>query len=181
MTQRGQPEIVVQRIHFEDRSGAEFERMCFAHLWHADTWASLEWRGQVGSDGGRDIWGVRPDGTTHCFQCANHARLTFRKAAADLEKLAKAPHGLPDRFTFIIGGTVSAAMRDRVRRDGERLGLPSTDVWSGVELEERVLRASIVSVIAFFRSGRWLSACSGVVKAGRSKHSAISSSWPGTW
>ena len=39
-----------------------------------------------------------------------------------------------------------------------------------------VFRASIVSVIAFFRSGRWLSACSGVVKAGRSKHSAISSS-----
>ena len=152
----------MQRIHFEDRSGAEFERMCFAHLWHADTWASLEWHGQVGSDGGRDIWGVRPDGTTHCFQCANHARLTFRKAAADLEKVAKARHGLPDRFTFIVGGTVSAAMRDRVRREGERLGLSSTGVWSGVELEERVRSATpallrrLVEGVAFPESAELL-------------------------
>jgi hypothetical protein len=26
-------------------------------------WCSLEWYGQVGSDLGRDIWGVRDDGT----------------------------------------------------------------------------------------------------------------------
>lgn len=152
VSSRARPDIVVQRVHYEDRSGAEFERMCFAHLWHAETWSSLEWYGQVGSDTGRDIWGVRPDGTTHCFQCANHARLTFRKAAADLGKVPTAPNGLPDRFTFIVGGTVSAAMRDRVRREGGRLGLRSTEVWSGAELEER-MRFRTPAVLQRFAEG----------------------------
>jgi hypothetical protein len=86
------PEIIVQRIHFEDRSGAEFERLCFAYLWHAEEWRSLEWYGQSGSDSGRDVWGLRRDGSTHPVQCANYARLSSRKAATDLSTIAAMPH-----------------------------------------------------------------------------------------
>jgi hypothetical protein len=76
-----QPEIIVQRILFEDRSGAESDWLCFAHLWHAEEWRSLEWHGQSVSDSDRDIWGLRRDGSTHPVQCANYARLSSRKAA----------------------------------------------------------------------------------------------------
>lgn len=146
------PEVVVQRIHFEDRSGTEFERLCFAHLWHSESWVSLDWYGQTGSDGGRDIWGVREDGSTHCFQCANHARLTFHKAAADLAKLAAVAGGLPDQFTLIAGGSVSVRMKERVRQEGARYGLRLIQVWSGVEFEER-LRARTPALLERFVRG----------------------------
>jgi hypothetical protein len=32
MTKRRQTEATVLPVHFEDRSGAEFERLCFAYL-----------------------------------------------------------------------------------------------------------------------------------------------------
>ena len=48
------PQVVVQPLHFEDLSGSEFERLCFAYLWHFDEWKTLEWYGQLGGDGRGD-------------------------------------------------------------------------------------------------------------------------------
>jgi hypothetical protein len=51
----------VRPVHFEDFSGAEFERLVFAyHL--CEGWTDLAWFGQTGSDQGRDIIGLRPLG-----------------------------------------------------------------------------------------------------------------------
>jgi len=33
--EKGQPEVAVLPIHFEDRGGTEFERLCFAYLLRA--------------------------------------------------------------------------------------------------------------------------------------------------
>lgn len=52
------PEVVVQSIHFEDRCGPEFERLAFAYILRVEEWDSKDWYGQLGSDSGRDIWGV---------------------------------------------------------------------------------------------------------------------------
>ena len=136
----GAPEVVVLPIHFEDRSGSEFERLCFAYLARSFSWKSIEWYGQLGGDGGRDIWAVRDDETTECFQCANYRRLQFRKVADDLRKLTTGPYGLPDSFTLIAGGKVSAALRTRIIDHAEGTGIREAAVWSGAELEERLRR-----------------------------------------
>jgi hypothetical protein len=46
---------IVQIIHFEDFSSAQFERLVFAFLLRTEKWTKLEWYGQVGADLGRDI------------------------------------------------------------------------------------------------------------------------------
>jgi hypothetical protein len=48
------PTSYVQPIHFEDFDGAQFERLVFAYHARAESWKSLEWYGQAGSDLGRD-------------------------------------------------------------------------------------------------------------------------------
>src|SRR5579872_26906 len=48
-------EKIVLPIHFEDRSGNEFERLAFAFINKYKTWDSIEWLGQSGDDDGRDI------------------------------------------------------------------------------------------------------------------------------
>ena len=82
------PAKYVQPVHFEDFDGAQFERLVFAYHARTDKWRSLEWYGQVGSDLGRDIWGIRGEVTggteSVCVQCVNRGRLTFAKAEADL-------------------------------------------------------------------------------------------------
>ena len=69
------PASTVHRIHFEDHDPRDFERLVFAYLLRTDRWVMLDWYGQVGSDLGRDIWGVRDrdDRRKHtvCIQCAN--------------------------------------------------------------------------------------------------------------
>jgi hypothetical protein len=66
MTHRRQPEATVLPVHFEDRSGSEFERLCFAYLLRAFDWNSIAWYGQLGGDAGRDIWAVRKTGEAEC-------------------------------------------------------------------------------------------------------------------
>jgi hypothetical protein len=134
------PEVSVLPIHFEDRSGSEFERLCLAYLIRAFEWKSIDWSGQLGGDRGRDIWAVRMDGETECFQCANHARLAFRKVERDLGKLAVDPRGLPARFTLITGGKVSASMKAKIVKYAMMIGLADAEVWSGPEFEERLRR-----------------------------------------
>jgi len=103
MPTRRQPEATVLPVHFEDRSGIEFERLCFAYLLRAFEWKAIDWYGQLGGDAGRDIWAVRKSGETECFQCANHARLKFKKAEEDLAKVVTGPNGAPTKFTLITG------------------------------------------------------------------------------
>ena len=131
---------MVLPIHFEDRSGSEFERLCFAYLARSNTWRSIDWYGQLGGDGGWDIWAVRDDGTTECFQCANHARLRLRKVRDDLRKLASGRLGLPDKFTLIAGGRVSATLRARILDQAKQERIGEAEVWSGPEFEERLRR-----------------------------------------
>ena len=57
------PAKTVQPIHFEDFSGTEFERLVFAYHARTEKWLQLEWYGQVGSDLGRDIWGILSNGS----------------------------------------------------------------------------------------------------------------------
>jgi hypothetical protein len=140
MTKRRQPEATVLPVHFEDRSGPEFERLCFAYLLRAFEWKAIAWYGQLGGDAGRDIWAVRKTGETECIQCANHARLKFKKAEEDLAKVVAGPNGVPAKFTLITGGKVSADMRDRVIAHATKLGIHEVEVWSGPEFEERLRR-----------------------------------------
>jgi hypothetical protein len=135
-----QLEATVLPVHFEDRSGTEFERLCFAYLLRAFDWKTIDWYGQLGGDAGRDIWAVGKTGEAECFQCANHARLKFQKAEEDLAKLLAGPNGLPTKFTLITGGKVSAEVRDRVIAHAKKLGVREVEVWSGPEFEERLRR-----------------------------------------
>lgn len=147
-----QPEIIVQRIHFEDRSGAEFERMCFAHLWHSQEWRTLEWYGQSGQTADATS-GASTATARHIATNAPTmpgSRSARRKPTSP--RVAALPHGLPNRFTFIVGGSVSAQMKNRVRQEGERHGFRAIDVWSGVELEER-LRSTTPAILRRFVEG----------------------------
>jgi hypothetical protein len=59
---------------------------------------------------------------------------------------------VPDRFIIILGGKVSAAMRDRIRQYAQSRGIASTEIWSGSEFEER-LRADAPSLLLRFCQG----------------------------
>ncbi|MCK9461341.1 MAG: hypothetical protein M0R80_17060 [Proteobacteria bacterium] len=137
---RGTPQILVGSIHFEDLSGTQFERLCFGYVLRLDTWATLDWYGQLGGDSGRDIWGVRSNGETVCYQCANHKQLKFEKARADIGKIISGPNGVPNCFVLITGHGVTAKMKDRVKTEAGTKGIGTTEIWSGVELEERLRR-----------------------------------------
>lgn len=138
----------VRPVHFEDFSGAEFERLVFAfHL--CDGWTDLAWFGQTGSDQGRDIVGVRPfddrpDQLT-VIQCVNRGSLTQAKAERDMAAAVKSPTGKPDAFKFVCRANVSAQRRDEVRKAAAALGVSSVTIWSGSEFEEHLrLRAEFL-------------------------------------
>lgn len=149
------PQIVVQRIHFEDYGGQEFERLAFAHVLSVEEWDSIAWYGQLGSDRGRDIWGQlsnRGPHSTVCYQCANHRRLLFKKASEDIDKICSGPNKTPHKFVMILGGMVSADMRTRVADYATSKGISVSEVWSGPEFEER-LRKRTPSLIQRFCEG----------------------------
>lgn len=143
MKRRG-PERTVLPIHFEDRSGIDFERLCFAYLCSTSDWFSIDWYGQLGGDGGRDIWAVRKDAqdneTSYCYQCANRKSLKFKKAQEDIDKIANGPNAVPNHFILIAGGSVAAALKARIVAYAESKGISYVQVWSGAELEERIRR-----------------------------------------
>ena len=151
------PTTAVHSIHFEDFDGSEFERLVFAYHWRSDDWRSLEWYGQVGSDLGRDIWGVREDGTKNgesfCVQCVNRKDLTFRKVAADISKVLKAPNGVPKRFRVVARCKIAAQMRDKIKNHVESLGVAKCDTWSGPEFEE-FLRKNAEPLLKRFVEGQ---------------------------
>ncbi|MGV8135067.1 MAG: hypothetical protein AB2L20_07625 [Mangrovibacterium sp.] len=129
-------ERTVLPIHFEDRSGNEFERLVFAYVFRIKEWDTLEWLGQTGDDDGRDIWGVHT-GMTYCYQCANYRSLALKKVTDDIDKFVDT--GLiPDCFTVVCGGRVSANMRNSIKKYAADKGIKETHIWNGVELEEKL-------------------------------------------
>jgi hypothetical protein len=150
------PGSYVQPIHFEDFDGSQFERLVFAYHWRSETWRSLEWYGQTGSDLGRDIWGVRDNQTTGgesvCIQCVNRTSLTFAKAEKDIAKVLKANNGTPYRFRIVARSNVSAKMRDKIKNHVKSLGVSECDIWSGTEFEE-FLRQGAESLLKRFVGG----------------------------
>src|ERR1041384_823006 len=156
MKQKITPEKIVLPVHFEDRPGSEFERLCFAYICNIKDWNSIDWYGQLGSDRGRDIWAVVNDDygqvKTYCYQCANHRSLKFNKAQGDIDKVTSGPNKIPDNFILITGGKVSADMKDRVIAYAKLKGIKSAAVWSGIEFEEK-LRKDTPSLIRRFCAG----------------------------
>jgi hypothetical protein len=150
------PKKTVLPIHFEDRSGSEFERLSFAYICNTRDWSSIDWYGQLGADCGRDIWAVTRDDwgneESYCYQCANHQSLKFKKAQEDIDKIVAGPHKTPDHFVLIAGGSVSAALKDRIVAYAKLKGIASAQVWTGVEFEER-LRRDTPSLIRRFCEG----------------------------
>jgi hypothetical protein len=151
-----EPSKYVQPIHFEDFDGSQFERLVFAYHARTEKWKSLEWYGQAGSDLGRDIWGVRDngskDGESVCVQCINRKSLTFAKAAKDIAKVLKADSGTPRHFRIVARSNISAEMRDKIKKHVSSLGVRACDIWSGAEFEE-FLRQGAESLLKRFFEG----------------------------
>src|SRR5258708_31935037 len=143
-------EKTVLPIHFEDRSGTEFERLVFAYVLRQRDWDSIEWLGQTGGDDGRDIWGVSQQ-QTYCFQCANYRQLTFKKITDDIDKLVNEKM-IPDHYTVVCGGRVTATLRTKIRSYAEQSGISAIEIWSGVEFEEK-LRQNAPELIRRFVEG----------------------------
>jgi hypothetical protein len=146
------PARIVAPIHFEDFDGRQFERLVFAYHLRTDTWQSLEWYGQTGSDSGRDIWGVRERGDSVCIQCANRHRLVATKAIDDLNKIVRARSGIPGSFLVVCASSVSAKVRDSVKEHAMSLGVAHCEIWAGHEFEER-LRQKAEGLLRRFMEG----------------------------
>ncbi|RVN81308.1 restriction endonuclease, partial [Sinorhizobium meliloti] len=135
------PSRIVQRIHFEDFGGTEFERLVFAYHVRAG-WTDLAWYGQTGSDGGRDIVGKEPlenGGYRSCvIQCVNRKTLTQKKAEEDMARAIAASANNLEVFKFVIGSAVSATRRDTVKTAAINAGITSLTIWSGVDFEEHL-------------------------------------------
>lgn len=142
----------VQPVHFEDFDGHQFERLAFAYLLRTDEWRMLEWYGQTGGDGGRDIWGERETGESMCVQCANRKIVTAPKVNRDLDSVVRARGAAPNTFLVICGATVSASMRDKVRAHAAGKGVAKCEIWSGPEFEE-LLRRDAESLLKRFVQG----------------------------
>lgn len=142
------PNRTVRPVHFEDFSGADFERLVFAYHLRSG-WTDVAWYVQTGSDQGRDIIGTEPhddsSGRRTVIQCVNRGRLTQAKAEQDMTAAVAAPTGAPDAFKFICRCAVSAERRDQVAATARKLGVRSVTIWSGTEFEEQLrLRAEFL-------------------------------------
>lgn len=133
-------ELTTSPIHFEDKSGAEFERLVFAYAVREKDWDSIEWLGQTGKDGGRDIWGEL-NGETFCYACANYRDLTYKKVKEDIDKLVK-HKTIPNVLIVVCGGKISVRVREHIKDYCTISGIAKTTVWSGVEFEEKLRKYS---------------------------------------
>lgn len=129
-------EKIVLPIHFEDRSGNEFERLVLAYLSQIKIWDSIAWLGQTGDDGGRDIWAISND-ESFCYQCANYQKLTFYKVKEDINKLIQG-NTIPDNFIVVCGGTVTPGLRVKIVAYASTNGIKNISIWSGREFEEKI-------------------------------------------
>jgi|GEM_PF-473962 len=139
----------VHKIHFEDYSGEQFERLTFAYVLRHKNWDKTpEWLGQAGSDSGRDIWAVLKN-ETYCYACANYQTLTITKAKSDIDKLKKKKY-IPNNLIIVCGGVVSANLREKIIKYGKKAGAKIMEVWSGVEFEEKLRHETPELIKRFF-------------------------------
>ena len=122
-------------IHFEDRSGIEFERLVFAFVCRIKNWDKVQWLGETGNDNGRDIWGEYK-GSTFCFQCANQRHLPFKKVKDDIDKLVK-NNLIPDCL-ILVCNRITDNMRTLFKSYAGQFGIKETEVWRGFEFEEKL-------------------------------------------
>jgi hypothetical protein len=146
------PTTTVGPIHFEDFSGDQFERLCFAYVLRRPELRDVDWYGQLGADRGRDIIASNENGTAHIFQCANYQRLTKAKIAKDIAKIAAGARSRGANLTIIAGGRVSAKLRDTLRDTAAASRFSAATVWSGPEIEER-LRLDAPDLLKRFTDG----------------------------
>jgi hypothetical protein len=99
----------VHRIHFDDLSWSDFERLIFAYVKRLRKWNGLDWLGQSGHDEGQDIWG-ESKGKTYCYLCANYAGLTLKKART----------------------------HKNIKAYAQTVGVVHAEVWSGADIEENI-------------------------------------------
>lgn len=149
----------VHPISFSDLSGQEFERLVFATLLRMYAWHTLDWTGQTGSDGGRDIVGTRDDDygnrITVVVACANWKSFTSTKGNSDIDKIVDGLGEIPHEVIVVAGKSVSAATKEKCQANAKSRGITVSEVWSGSEFEER-LRFHADSVFQRFFSGEEL-------------------------
>ncbi|MES0170702.1 hypothetical protein NKJ87_33130 [Mesorhizobium sp. M0027] len=121
---------LVQRIHFEDFGGAEFERLVFAYHVRAG-WTEIAWYGQAGGDHGRDIFGSQLlDDGTRCravIQCVNRSSLTQNKAEHNMQRMLSSPSKI-DALKFVTRGAVSATRRDAIQTFAKANGIKNLSI-----------------------------------------------------
>lgn len=143
-------------ISFSNLSGHEFERLVFAVLLRMRAWHSLNWQGQSGSDGGRDIVGVCDDryGTTKkvVVACANWKSFTLGKATGDIDSFVKTLGGPPGEVIVVAGSSVSSDTKDKIDEHARSKKIYESQTWSGTEFEE-LLRFHAPSVLDRFFHG----------------------------
>lgn len=145
----------IHPVDFSRISGNEFERLVFAVLLRMYSWRTLDWYGQTGSDGGRDIIGERDNdwgrNETVIVACANWRSFTSTKGINDIDSLSKAVAAPPAEVILIAGRPVSPKIKRTCEMHAIGKGIHSTKVWSGPEFEE-MLRFHAPSVAErFFR------------------------------
>jgi len=149
----------VHPIDFSQLSGHDFERLVFAFLCRRWPWSQIDWFGQLGDDGGRDIWGLRENDWGRedlvVVACANWQRLTATKAVNDIDKIVERPHGVPNHLIVMSGGRVSAELKTKVSEHAKSVGIHRAEIWSGPEFEEQ-LRFHAESVLRRFFNGEAL-------------------------
>lgn len=143
-------------IDFSNLSGHQFERLVFAALLRMRAWHSLNWHGQSGGDGGRDIIGVCDDRFGHrktvVVACANWQAFTLGKATGDIDRFVKTLGVAPGEVIVAAGSSVSANTKDKIDSHARSKGINESQTWSGSEFEEH-LRFHAPSVLDRFFHG----------------------------
>ena len=134
--QTGAINKTVHRIHFDDLSWSDFERLIFAYVKRLRVWSMIDWLGQAGHDEGQDIWGESRGGT-YCYLCANYQALTLKKAKDDIDKLVAA-NAIPHHLIVVCGGKVAASINKNIKSYGLGVGVKTVEVWSGADIEENM-------------------------------------------
>ena len=146
----------VHPIDFSTLSGHEFERLVFASLLRMRAWHSLNWHGQTGRDGGRDIIGICDDRygrqSTVVVACANWQAFTFAKAKGDIDNFTRTLGSPPNEVIVVAGSSVSADTKAKIGGHARSKGIHESRTWSGVEFEEH-LRFHAASVLNRFFNG----------------------------
>lgn len=143
-------------ISFSNLDGHAFERLVFATLLRMRAWHSLNWHGQSGSDGGRDIIGVCEDQYGNkkkvVVACANWKAFTLAKATGDIDSFVKTLGSPPDEVIIVAGGSVSSDTKDKIDEHARAKKIYQSQTWSGSEFEEH-LRFHAPSVLNRFFHG----------------------------